>query len=426
MSVLDELTVFHFAWIGSSERTKYLHLYKQLTSTLTTMQQASLNVIIQQLKKKNLTDQGKRRKQRIIEKLFFKRKATLFCMNLYVTVLPMFKSFVLIFEQKEPMMHHLHDDMIELFRNFLACCIKHEAIAAQGLSPNKLKSLKVEKNMLKLSQIYVGREAEAVLLQMTPATMKSLLEKVQKAYLDTAQYMQKKLPMKNPVLKCLSALDPKAQGHSETFSCLKDLGNMFEHHMSTEQHNAYDKAARKMQIDKLPVFEEGARLDRWWNEVFKSYPDMKQVVKCCLSIFTGPRVEQSFSIMNNIICPKTNRLDVSTFGAIQTVKYVLQASHQTAIERYQRKDKLKSPVDTHLCNHMQTAYRRHKKKQVEKQSKKKTQELKGKKATEKVSSNVHKVADAIKKRIRQQQQLREVVKKNNSKQSKKMKKTENN
>ena len=46
----------------------------------------------------------------------------------------------------------------------------------------------------------------------------------------------------------------------------------------------------------------------------------------------------------------------------------------------------------------------------------------GKKATEKVPSNVHKVADDIKKRIRQQQQLREVVKKNNSKQSKKLKK----
>ena len=89
MSVLDELTVFYFAWVGSSQKTKYLGPYKQLTSTLTTMQQASLNGIIQQLKKNNSTDQGKSRKQRIGEKLFFKKKATLcpFLLNSYVASL---------------------------------------------------------------------------------------------------------------------------------------------------------------------------------------------------------------------------------------------------------------------------------------------------------------------------------------------------
>ena len=142
--------------------------------------------------------------------------------------------------------------------------------------------------------------------------------------------------------------------------------------------------------------------------MFKSYPAMKPVVKCALSIFTGPRVEQSFRIMNEVICPKTNRLHVSTFAAIQMVKYDLQAHHQSAIERYRRKDKLKSPVDTYLCKSMQTAYRRHKEKEAKKQSKWKelcVKEQKSKTTKKKESTTVHKIAE----RIRQQQRARQAV-----------------
>ncbi|KAJ8027421.1 hypothetical protein HOLleu_32563 [Holothuria leucospilota] len=117
----------------------------------------------------------------------------------------------------------------------------------------------------------------------------------------------------------------------------------------------------------------------------------------------GPRVEQSFSIMNDVICPKTNRLQVSTFGAIQTVKYDLQASHQTSIERYYREDRLKSPVDKHLCHHMQTSHSQHKQKQ---EAKRKAKLQINPTATKtKSTTNVHKVA----KRIIQQQKAREEV-----------------
>ena len=54
-------------------------------------------------------------------------------------------------------------------------------------------------------------------------------------------------------------------------------------------------------------------------DIFKHYPALKKTISAALSIFTGPRIEQSFSMMNNIITKKTNRLDVTTFGSIQTV-----------------------------------------------------------------------------------------------------------
>ena len=51
---------------------------------------------------------------------------------------------------------------------------------------------------------------------------------------------------------------------------------------------------------------------------FDGYPHLSKVIKACLSIFTGPMIEQSFSTMNNVINKKTNRINVETVNAIQT------------------------------------------------------------------------------------------------------------
>ena len=60
--------------------------------------------------KKSLTPEWKGRKMRIMEKLLYTRRKTDLHVNLYLGVLPIFKSFVLIFEQKEPSVHQLFDD----------------------------------------------------------------------------------------------------------------------------------------------------------------------------------------------------------------------------------------------------------------------------------------------------------------------------
>ena len=62
--------------------------------------------------------------------------------------------------------------------------------------------------------------------------------------------------------------------------------------------------------------------------------------------------------MNNVINATTNRMDVRTFNAIQTVKYGMRAAKKTSLEMYRRPDILHSPVDKSICHYMQTAYSR--------------------------------------------------------------------
>jgi hypothetical protein len=89
---------------------------------------------------------------------------------------------------------------------------------------------------------------------------------------------------------------------------------------------------------------------------------LAKVVKAAISIFTGPQVEQSFSVMNNVISGTTNRMDISTYSAMQSVKYNLSAKHTTSLKSYHRDDILKTPVDKSVVYHVSTAYGRYKRK----------------------------------------------------------------
>ena len=68
-----------------------------------------------------------------------------------------------------------------------------------------------------------------------------------------------------------------------------------------------------------------------------------------LTIFHGPRVECSFSVTGDVMDTKSCRMNVSTYSAIQMVKYSLNAKTSHAfrlksVQVFQRSDWLKSPV----------------------------------------------------------------------------------
>ena len=91
------------------------------------------------------------------------------------------------------------------------------------------------------------------------------------------------------------------------------------------------------------------RADTWWFKLKDKYPVLSKMSLVLLTIFYGPRVESSFSVMDDIMDKMSGRMNVSTYSAIQTVKYSLDAKTSHAfkpksIQVFQRSDWLKSPV----------------------------------------------------------------------------------
>ena len=86
--------------------------------------------------------------------------------------------------------------------------------------------------------------------------------------------------------------------------------------------------------------------------------------------------------MNDIICKKTNRMEVKTFSALQNVRYFLKSKekHQekkqskklsTSLDLFHRDDIKKDPVDSKVSRHMQMAHGRYRKSLAQKKEKSK-------------------------------------------------------
>ena len=111
--------------------------------------------------------------------------------------------------------------------------------------------------------------------------------------------------------------------------------------LTPPQKDAYNIQASALQLDKSLPDVEG-RADSWWAVVLNKYPALHPIISAALRIFTGPRIftgtriEQSFSMINNVIRKTTNRLNINTFNAIPTEKFELLSTSETSLQRYHR------------------------------------------------------------------------------------------
>ena len=97
---------------------------------------------------------------------------------------------------------------------------------------DKLNSINVSDLVRKKKYLFVGKCNDKLIKKLkTSASGRELimefLNKLQKAYVDTASYLQTKYAINNKVLKYLSAIDPSARGHCLTHSYLKELYDYF-------------------------------------------------------------------------------------------------------------------------------------------------------------------------------------------------------
>ena len=99
---------------------------------------------------------------------------------------------------------------------------------------------------------------------------------------------------------------------------LSNLKRYFETFLSSGCGEYSSEIQKYVTDSELPLSEEKERLHVCWNKVFKTnrYPVLSSLFRPCLSIFTGPMVEYSFSMMNDIIDSRSSRMEIETYSAI--------------------------------------------------------------------------------------------------------------
>ena len=119
----DGYKLFYYGFLTPSDRATYEDVMSDILRrhNVSVQQKAVTQKIWHDLseKKKTLTEDGKKRKERIFDKVLFQEKKTLLVLNFYKAVLPLLKSYMCLFQSSEPLVHMLNDKQ-ELLRQFLS------------------------------------------------------------------------------------------------------------------------------------------------------------------------------------------------------------------------------------------------------------------------------------------------------------------
>lgn len=370
--LFDAYILLYFSFVPKHNQTTYLAYVVEIYKRCAVSKKAKERVkqIHVGLAKKNMTPDGIERKRRIVNKLFYHKKQTKLEMYLYLSVLPMLKKYVLLFEVQEPLIHKMFDQQVNLMTDFMACFVKPEALTQY--EGKKLVNLDVEDNanILKPKSIFLGQNARNIvaLSRKDDSIALAFQIKAKSAYIACGKYLQKKMPITNRLLQCISALDPICFGHTSTLNHLLSLPDLVKNVLQADERDKYNIGIRKLQSDKRLPSAEGIRMDDWWTKTSKlddTYNEVFKMAVAVLGCFHGPQIESSFSIMTNVLDSKSSRKAVSTYSAIMTVRYQLKSqtsnkSGSTALQYFVKKDHLHDPVDDKLCSNMRCAYKDHK------------------------------------------------------------------
>ena len=376
LTKIDAYTIFYYSFLIPEDKQVYegecVKIYRK--HDLTDAAKQRLRQIQIALKKKKVTDDGENRKKRCIIRLFTQRKRTILYSNFFSSVMPLLKNYVLLFQSSTPLIHILHDKQEQLLKEFLSCFVKPELI--QSLSSKKLKKFEITQEKL-LKSPFTGSKAKAIIesARRDDNTVREFMTAVNEAYFECGKYLIEKMPVGNRALMHLSALDPKAQGSEGTLVYLKRLPSIATNVIEEHEIDLYEREVHQLQVDNgLPSAvdenEKRIELDVWWSAVAVKYPMIGKMVFALMSCFHCPVVESSFSVMKNVMDETTNRMNVSTLSAIQSVKYSLSSASKTSIKAFRKNDFRHDRVDPVLVKNMQTAGRRFKEEKAAERQKK--------------------------------------------------------
>lgn len=378
LRIIDVLQIFYFGFIPQGSQQDYrgilVDIYRKYNVSIEGRER--IREVIDTVKEKKLTEDGRNRKLRIVDKVMFNEKKTKLILNFYQSALLLLKTYVCLFQSKEPLIHVVHDKLEDLFRNFLACFVKPEKIPKSSVQLKQM-NLDDENIYLKTSEVFIGHSAKKIIkaARQDDSTNIFFLRNVMQAYTSSAVYMQKKFPLNNKLLKCVSAIDPSVREHSKTAEALRNLKDMVPL-ISDDEKEKYDLEVQQLQVDlSLKSATEHARIDTWWTEVAKSkkYPLLCKLVFALLSIFHGPQVESSFNTMGDVIDIRSCQMNIETYSAIQCVKYHLSTRGLSAVEDFKRKDVNHDKVDKNLCTNMRNSAAEYKKELEKKKTSKRVQ-----------------------------------------------------
>ncbi|KAK9972429.1 hypothetical protein ABG768_025736 [Culter alburnus] len=245
------------------------------------------------------------------------------------------------------MVHLLHVEMVALVRELLSKFMRPKAIP---LSHKEILKVDVRSRDLQLSnqRLSVGQFCYNAMNKARverKVWVGHIYDSLREGYMRSAEFLLKNLPLDNIILTSLSALTPSLIQSDAVVGAFTTLGEALPNVVPPEEIGQLVEECRAYQMDadmllRVPNYIEGdCRVDvDWWSHVASlknaergvKYPTLCKLVKVLLSIFTGPLVEGSFNLMDDILESDRCSMNVETYESLAVIKSTLKARNWTA------------------------------------------------------------------------------------------------
>ncbi|XP_056441350.1 uncharacterized protein LOC130378664 [Gadus chalcogrammus] len=349
--IMDPLIVHFYGFLSPQEQHKHRWLLNQVLDKhqVTPDERARIILLRQQMAKSARTGTvfNQNRKRRICVQLFSEFDKLTVLIDLYRGVLPTFQVFLKKLQHEKPMLHVLHAEMVLLVRELLSKFMKPEAIS---MRVNDLLKLDVQNRELQYpdKKLSVGRYSFFALNKARVEKkiwVQNIYSSLRIGYIKAATFLLKNLPLRNRTITSLSALAPSMILEESVQGAFNTLAKALPNVVKSEELGQLDDEVRAYQIDsdlgaQAKCYEENtSQIDvDWWSKILASktpggglrFPVLGKLVKAVLSLFTGPLIEGSFNIMDDIIENDRVRLNIETYEGLAIIKSHMKATGTTA------------------------------------------------------------------------------------------------
>ena len=280
------------------------------------------------------------RKDRIINSLFLNRVETIVTLNMFRGLLSMFQSYVKSFQAEKPLIHTLHSRMVEMIQDVLGMFIKPEHIPDRvgqllKLDVTDISKHKADKNMGVGKYAYTEL-SKARLDKTCQHWVSKLYQNLRTGYVMAGKKILQ-MPIANKTIRLFSVLDPYFVGHSQTEKSFMILAEKLPQLFSADELGQLSVDVARYNVDQqvkqfASEYKEEDPIDTFfWKKVFSlqsfnqvKYPALKKIVTSLLTIFSGPLIESTFNIMDDIVEKDRTNMTVKNYEAVAIVKTALR------------------------------------------------------------------------------------------------------
>lgn len=250
-------------------------------------------------------------------------------------VLPIVNKFNVIFQANSCVVHRLHRDMTDMYKNLLSCYMKNFYIRSSSIAEIDPKS---SVNFLDIHDIYLGVNVSSEInkLRIDKGKITDFLKRCQCFLKELCVQLKNRLPVEQSFFSELKFLDPQLAVYSE-FSTLLPLMERFPNICSSESYQIIDEEYRQLKLDgdvqnlmSSPSTSGGTiNVEKFWGDIHKlrnidnnvKFDSLAKFAKMMMSLpVSNASCERVFSQVNLVKTDLRNKLKTENVSSLLHVK----------------------------------------------------------------------------------------------------------